>query len=103
VAEVSSATNTSLHGPAEASAFSYVYSDSGLIGAQIAMDTEDASKAIAAATATIRNASVSEGEVQTAKKGLLLDAYDIVVAGNALSRAEDMGLQVLIVYSSNHG
>ncbi len=43
----------------------------------------------------MRDSSVTDDEVASAKRTLLVDAYDIILE-NSLSRVEDLGLQALI-------
>ncbi len=62
---------------------------------QIAADAESAGKAVSAAAAAIRGGAVTAEEVDAAKRGLLQDAYEILL-GDSLARAEDLGLQALI-------
>jgi len=71
-----------------------MYSDAGMLGALVIADGSAAGKVVSAVAAALRSASVSEAEVNAAKRNLIADVLS--VQGNAASLIEDVGTQVLL-------
>lgn len=71
-----------------------MYSDAGMLGALVITDGGAAGKVVSAVAAALRSASVTEEEVNAAKRNLIADVLS--VQDNAASLVEDIGTQVLL-------
>lgn len=82
-------------GPSTAvSAINFVYADSGLLGAFIATEATNGGKAVDAVVTTLKDLSVTDAEVNAAKKKLTIEVSAMLE--EPLLQAEDMGVSALI-------
>jgi len=71
-----------------------MYSDAGLLGALVICEGASAGKVVGAVAAALRSVSVTDEEVEAAKKNMLSDAYTMLES--PLNLIENIGSQVLL-------
>jgi len=79
---------------ASVSAIGQMYSDSGLLGAMVVAEAGAAGKVVESVAAALRGASVTDEEVEAAKKNMLADVYSELES--PLSQVENIGSQILL-------
>lgn len=94
--QLQKALNAKVGGDASSavSAINYSYADSGLFGAFIVSDAASAGKVVETVAAALRSATVSEGELNAAKKALTLELNEENLKFSSL--VEDIGTTGLL-------